>query len=65
PPETASATVEIHVTDENDEDPKFTKRNLVTEMSESEMPEFSVLKLTAWDPDEESDLEYDISCPCR
>ncbi|CAG7721237.1 unnamed protein product, partial [Allacma fusca] len=25
PPETASATVEIHVTDENDEDPKFTK----------------------------------------
>ncbi|CAG7831498.1 unnamed protein product, partial [Allacma fusca] len=20
---------------------------------------------TAWDPDEESDLEYDISCPCR
>ena len=65
PSEAAVATIEIYVMDENDENPKFVKRNFVADLSESEQPEFTFMRLLAWDPDEGSELEYDIACPCK
>ncbi|CAL8104119.1 unnamed protein product [Orchesella dallaii] len=65
PPETAQVYVEVHVTDENDELPKFSEKQYVVEMSESSKPDLIVMTLKAGDKDDNAFLEYSISCPCQ
>ncbi len=64
-PETAQVYVEVHVTDENDELPKFSEKHYVLEMSESSKPDLVVTTLKASDKDDNAFLEYSISCPCQ
>lgn len=65
PPETAQVYVEVHVTDENDELPKFSEKHYVIEMSESSKPDVIVTTLKASDKDDNAFLEYSLSCPCQ
>jgi hypothetical protein len=66
PSENAKAFVEINILPVNDEQPQFGMRNYAVELSESSMPELTVMTLEAKDMDgDEAALEYSISCPCQ
>lgn len=65
PTESAKAFVEIGVTNVNDEPPKLAKPVYSVEISETAPKGAVVLVLKALDLDEDAELEYSISCPCK
>ena len=56
----AISTVQISVLDRNDNDPVMSKRNYEISVSESEPLGSEILKVVATDPDENSEIRYEI-----
>lgn len=65
PSENSKAFVEISIQPVNDESPKFPKKSYSVEISETAAQSSKVMTLKAHDLDEDADLQYGISCPCK
>lgn len=65
PPESAKAFIEISVLPVNDEPPMFSKKAYSLEVSETTPANTLIMTLHANDVDEDAELEYAISCPCK
>ncbi|XP_037087761.1 LOW QUALITY PROTEIN: protocadherin-like wing polarity protein stan, partial [Pollicipes pollicipes] len=61
PPRSASATVIITIQDQNDNDPVFDPKVYETSLSETAPPGTPVMTIKADDPDESSQLHYEIT----
>lgn len=61
PPMSATATIFITIQDQNDNDPVFTPKVYETSLSETATPGTPVITVSAFDPDENGRLHYDIT----